>query len=103
PRKIHVAHILVRHAALPEPQGATRSREAACLRALEALEALAKDGADFDATAGKFSDSPSFDLGRVSADELDAAFAAAAFSLSPNELSYVVETGRGFHVILRKE
>ena len=40
PAHISVAHILVRHAALARPEGATRTRGQACLRALEALNKL---------------------------------------------------------------
>src|SRR5512147_1949975 len=55
PDKIRVAHILVRHAGLERPQGATRSREEACLRALDAREALEKGGA-WDEIVKKYGD-----------------------------------------------
>ena len=42
-------------------------------------------------------------LGSVSKSDLDPTFANAAFSLDVNELSHVVETDRGFHVIVRTE
>ncbi|HEY3237536.1 MAG TPA: peptidylprolyl isomerase [Polyangiaceae bacterium] len=103
PPRIEVAHILVRHSELKDPQGATRTREQACLRALEALEKL-QGGADWSASVEKYSDehSPTHgSLGEVSQDELDPQFAQAAFSLEANQLSFVVETKRGFHVIAR--
>jgi hypothetical protein len=105
PQKIGVSHVLVRHADLDRPQGAKRSREAACLRALEAREKLEAGGswADVVREYGDAGQDTQGGLGRVARDELDPAFADAAFALDVNELSYVVETQRGFHVILRTE
>ena len=105
PAKISVSHILVRHVELPRPEGATRSRGQACLRALQALNKL-KDGAAWAEVVEEYSDAPGpnhGDLGRVSKDDLDPSFAAAAFSLEVSEISYVVESFRGFHVIMRNE
>jgi peptidyl-prolyl cis-trans isomerase NIMA-interacting 1 len=101
PEVIDVSHILVRHRDLKEPHGATRTREEACLRALDALQALQANG-DWNAVALEYTDAKNDVLGRVRADELTTEFANAAFALEPNELSYVVETSRGFHIILRK-
>lgn len=101
PARIEVRHILVRHAELSDPKGASRSKEAACLRALDALEALQSGTLDWPQAVDKFSDSKDDDLGRVSPDNLTPTFAGAAFSLEVDQLSYVVETDRGYHVILR--
>lgn len=101
PGKIEVSHILVRHAELKEPRGATRSPEQACLRALDALQAL-QSGADWDETMAKFSDSKSSSLGRVALEDLSPGFAEAAFALDVDTVSYVVESDRGFHIILRE-
>lgn len=43
------------------------------------------------------------DLGRFSADKMQRAFSAAAFALQVGELSDVVETDSGMHLILRTE
>jgi NIMA-interacting peptidyl-prolyl cis-trans isomerase 1 len=105
PNRIEVSHILVRHDGLKRPQGATRSPEEACLRALKALEAL-QGGAEWDEVVQKYSDAPGAtmgNLGYVSQTDVDPKFADAAFSLEVNELSYVVETDRGFHIILRTD
>lgn len=101
PERIEVRHILVRHEGLARPEGATRTREEACLYALEALQAL-EAGTEWDAVVLKFSDAKTDDLGRVARDELSAPFADAAFELESGQLSYVVESDRGFHVILRE-
>lgn len=93
--------ILVRHRELTRPEGATRSPEEACLRALDAIERL-ENGAEWSTVAQEFSDAKTDDLGRVARDELSPAFADAAFELESGQLSYVVESDRGFHVILRK-
>lgn len=105
PLRIEVSHILVRHRDLERPQGATRTPEEACLRALEALNAL-KSGGQWDQVVDQYSDAKGAThggLGRLSRDDMDPAFADAAFALDVDELSYVVETERGFHIILRTE
>lgn len=105
PLDMVVSHVLVRHAELEHPQGATRSRADACLRALAARAAFEKGG-DWDAVVAEYSDAADAmkgSLGRVSRDQLEETFADAAFALAPNEVSYVVETPRGFHVIFRTE
>ena len=102
PARVEVRHIVVRHAALKDPKGAPRNKPAACLRALDALQALQSGDVDWPTAVAEYSDSKDDDLGRVSSDELDPAFAGAAFSLEVDQLSYVVETPRGFHVILRE-
>lgn len=102
PPKIEVAHILVRHVELADPRGSTRTPKQACLRALEALEHL-KQGQDWSEVVKQYSDSKQDALGRVSRDELSPRFGDAAFALKVNQLSYVVESDRGFHIILRKD
>lgn len=102
PSKINVRHILVRHAQARDPRGATRTRQAACERALQALQALGSGNVDWAQAVAQYSDAKDDNLGRVGPDELNAQFAAAAFALDVDELSYVVETDRGFHVIWRE-
>lgn len=103
PTSIDVSHVLVRSAESKNAGGATRTREEACLRALEAHKFL-EGGASFEEAVKKYSDAPGATegaLGSVKRGELDPKFADAAFALGPNELSWVVETPAGFHVIAR--
>jgi NIMA-interacting peptidyl-prolyl cis-trans isomerase 1 len=105
PDRIEVSHILVRHDALEDPRGATRSPEEACLRALEARKAL-EGGADWEKVVEKYSDAPgptAGGLGYISPSDVEPPFANAAFGLEVNELSYVVQTKRGFHIIARTD
>lgn len=105
PEKITVSHVLVRHAELKRSEGATRSRGEACLRAEEAREKLLL-GAEWAEIVQSHSDAGQAtggSLGQVGREDLEAKFADAAFSLGAGELSHVVETERGFHVIVRNE
>lgn len=105
PDKIVVSHILVRHKDLKRPEGATRSRGQACLRAQTAREKLLAGG-EWASVSEEYSDAAGAtggDLGSVAKDQLDATFGAAAFALEAGELSHVVETERGFHVVARTE
>ncbi len=108
PERVGVKHVLVKYAG---SRGAaatvTRSREEACLRALEARDKL-REGADFAEIVGAYSDETGAatrggSLGRVERKELVAPFADAAFELEDHQLSDVVETPFGFHVIMRTE
>jgi hypothetical protein len=108
PGPIGLDHILVRHRDIKGVDDSiTRSRGEACLRALEALKKL-QAGAEWDTVVGEYSDergaaSRGGALGTVTEDMLDREFAAAAYELELDQISYVVETKRGFHVIHRLE
>lgn len=99
PEQVHVAHVLVK--AGPDGDDAARARA-------EAIRVRAAAGADFAALARETSDDPTAkrnggDLGMIAVDRLDPAFAKAALALSkPGELSPVVKSSYGFHVILFK-
>lgn len=108
PDKITVRHVLVKHAAAKNPrEGVTRTRGEACLRAAEARDKIL-GGMSFDDAVGAFSDEPGAatragSIGEVSRDQLDPAFAATAFDLERGQMSDVVESPSGFHLILRAE
>lgn len=105
PERIDVAHILVRHAGVKDSGDVTRTREEACLRAVEAREKLF-GGGEWEAVFAEYSDSKGATQGvlyDVTEGSLDQQFAGAAFSLGVDELSHPVETKRGFHIIWRKK
>ncbi|AKT39125.1 uncharacterized protein CMC5_032720 [Chondromyces crocatus] len=74
------------------------------------LEARGKlqEGADFDALVSDYSDeagaaSRAGSLGSIERGDVLPPFADAAFELEANQVSDVVETKYGFHLILRTE
>jgi len=106
-RKVHVAHILVRyHGARNADDTVTRTSAAARADAQQIHDALA-GGADFAQAAREKSEDGSAaqggDLGWVGLGMFQPEFERAAFALAPGQLSPVVETAFGFHVIKRVE
>ena len=105
PERIDLAHIVVRHAGVKDAGDVTRTREEACLRAVEAREKLF-GGGEWETVYAEYSDSKGATQGvlyDVTEGSLDQQFAGAAFSLQVDELSHPVETKRGFHIIWRKK
>jgi NIMA-interacting peptidyl-prolyl cis-trans isomerase 1 len=108
PRAIGAKHILVKYAgAKKAPETVTRSREQACLRAEEARSQLAQ-GVSFAEVVRLYSEEPGAvsregSLGSIERSHVVPPFADAAFELRAGEVSHVVETDYGFHVILRTE
>lgn len=103
PETVTISHIVVRHKSLAEPQGASRTRGQACLRALEAREEL-RDGVEWADVVERYSDAHEpndGELGTFKKSDLHKRLRRAAFSLQPRELSYVVETEHGFEIVLR--
>lgn len=108
PPKVTVKHILIKYAGAKNPVASvTRTREEACLRAIEARDKIV-GGADFDEVVKEFSDEPGAasrngSIGSVERKDLQKPFADAAFELSLNQMSDVVESESGFHLIMRTE
>jgi peptidyl-prolyl cis-trans isomerase NIMA-interacting 1 len=108
PAKVSVRHILVKYSgAKNAADGIKRTREEACLRALEVRDKL-REGADFEEMVKEYSDEPGAatrggSIGAVERAELEKPFADAAFELSINQMSDIVETPFGFHLIVRFE
>jgi hypothetical protein len=108
PEKITVKHVLVKFAggknAGPDVK---RSRGEACMRALEARSRL-QAGDPFSEVVAEYSEEPGAatregSIGAIKRPDVVPAFADAAFELRPNEVSHVVETEFGYHIILRTE
>lgn len=100
------AEVKVRHVVLRASRNAAPVERAAAKEKLDALRAeIAAGKLDFAAAARKHSHCPSAptggDIGYIARKGglVDEAFAKAAFALKPNELSGVIETDFGLHVI----
>jgi NIMA-interacting peptidyl-prolyl cis-trans isomerase 1 len=108
PAKVTVQHVLVKYAgAKKAPATVTRTREQACLRAEEARAKL-EQGSSFADVVNAYSEEPGAatrggSLGPIERAHVVPPFADAAFELRAGEVSHVVETDYGFHIILRTE
>jgi peptidyl-prolyl cis-trans isomerase SurA len=101
----HTRHVLIRFAgARNAPPELTRSRGEA-RAAIDVVRAELLGGADFAALARERSEDGSAerggDVGTLGRGRMAEAYELAAFALAENELSVVVETEFGFHVIQR--
>jgi peptidyl-prolyl cis-trans isomerase C len=98
PPEVRARHVLVKNA----PDAAPDAR-AEALRRIEAVLTAARGGADLGDLARRYSEDSTAaaggDLGWFPPGWMVPAFDAAAFSLAPGELSSVVETPFGFHVV----
>ena len=105
PKEITARHVLIMYqGSMRAPDSITRTNEEAKSLAEEVL-AKARAGEDFGELAKQYSDGPTkirggllspFERGVMTPE-----FEEAAFSLKKDEISDVVETGFGFHVIKR--
>jgi len=108
PAEIAARHLLVSYkGALRASPGIGRSKAEARGRAEEAQKRAAA-GEDFVELVKQYSDEPGAaerggDLGKFDRGSMVPAFANAAFALKVGEISTVVETQFGFHVIKRTE
>ncbi len=105
---ILVEHLVVMHQdARRVPPNVTRTRPEARARAEEAQRRAAA-GEPFSALVEEYSDEPGAAarggrLPRFRYEDMVPEFSRAAFALAPGELSDVVDTPFGYHVILRIE
>ena len=96
--QITASHILISTQELTEEEAIQDARERA-----EAIRQELLNGADFAQTAREESEGPSGEnggsLGTFGRGQMVPAFEEAAFSLEPGEISEIVETQFGFHII----
>jgi peptidyl-prolyl cis-trans isomerase C len=99
PEEVHLRHILIK---LP-PEVTEAERQQAYTK-IQAIEQQLVEGANFTVLAIDFSQCPSSarggDLGYLTRDQLYPALAQAAFSLSPGQISPVIESPAGYHLLL---
>jgi parvulin-like peptidyl-prolyl isomerase len=98
PEQVNARHVLIEVA-----PGADEATIAAARQRMAEILAEAKQGADFAELAKTHSEGPSAprggDLGFVSPGQLVKPFEDAAFALEPGEISAIVRTRYGFHII----
>jgi peptidyl-prolyl cis-trans isomerase NIMA-interacting 1 len=108
PTRVGARHILVMHQrSAQRPEDVNRTREEARKKAQDCLNAL-RSGAAWESVVPECSDEPGAaeragDLGTFERGAMVKAFADAAFELQVNEISDIVETVYGFHIIQRTE
>ena len=108
PAQIAARHLLVMHReSRSAPPTMLRTRAEARARAEKALAAI-QSGAVFEDVVAEYSDEPGAaerggDLSKFSRKQMVKKFSDAAFQLKVGEVSAIVETEFGFHVIKRTE
>lgn len=100
--EVHARHILIQHRDVPNA-AASRSREEALALCGHLLQQL-KEGAAFEDLANKYTEDPSGkntggDLGWFGWGKMVGPFQETAFKLSVGDVSDVVETQFGYHII----
>ncbi|MFO0554940.1 MAG: peptidylprolyl isomerase [Polyangiaceae bacterium] len=108
PKTIGAKHILIMHKdSERRPPSISRTREEAKARAEQVLERV-RAGGDFDRLVIEYSDEPGAgerngDLGVFDKRSMVKPFSDAAFKLEVGQISDVVETPFGFHIIKRTQ
>jgi peptidyl-prolyl cis-trans isomerase D len=106
PAKTKASHILITHkdSQRPSDEGAKRTKDEARKIAESVLAEAGKPGADFAALAKKYTDEATGkekggDLGFFDKNAMVKPFSDAAFALKKGEISQIVETDFGYHII----
>lgn len=108
-QEVQASHLLVKHSGSRRPsswreENITRSKEEA-RKILEGYIQRIEEGETFAELASKYSDCSSFkkggDLGPFKRGMMQKPFEDSAFSLKVNEMSGIVDTDSGLHIILR--
>ena len=98
PEQIKASHILIKVDAK-----ADETKKAEARKKIKEVQQKLKDGGDFAALAKEYSEGPSStkggDLGYFRRGQMVKPFEKAALALKPNEISDVVETRFGYHLI----
>ncbi len=97
PARVHISHILM--SVEPSPEA-----KAQALKKIKEAQKKLQEGMDFDEVARLYSDDPGSasrggDLGFTQRGEFVRPFEEVAFNLEPGEISDIVETQFGYHII----
>lgn len=108
PEEIGASHLLVQYAGSQSAQASIKRTKAEALDRARAALKRARSGEDFATLVREYSDEPGAAdrggaLGRFPQHAMVKPFAKAAFRLKIGEISDVVESPFGYHVILRTE
>jgi peptidyl-prolyl cis-trans isomerase C len=99
PEEIHLRHILIK---LP-PNATTAEHREAYVK-IQAIEQQLAEGGNFTALALDDSQGPSSDrggdLGYLTRDQLYPSLAQVAFDLAPGQISQIVESPAGYHLLM---
>jgi parvulin-like peptidyl-prolyl isomerase len=105
PGNIRASHILISYAGV-ERTNATRTKEEA-EQLIKDIKAKLDGGESFEELAKTYSDCPSAekggDLGFFKKGQMVKPFEDAAFALKPGQVSGIVETKFGYHIIKRTQ
>lgn len=98
---VDISHILI------TPKAGVQAK-AAAMEKIQAIERRVQSGEDFAALAREFSQDPGSaanggDLGMVARGDLERPFEEAAFALPAGQVSAIVETRYGYHLIKTEE
>ena len=99
PEQVRASHILIK----VDP-GADEAKKAEARTRIESVQTKLKKGEDFGALAKEYSEGPSApkggDLGFFGRGQMVKPFEDAAFSMKPGQVSDMVETQFGYHLIM---
>jgi len=102
PEQVRASHILIK----VDP-GADEAKKAEARTKIESVQAKLKNGEDFGALAKEYSEGPSGpkggDLGFFGRGQMVKPFEETAFSMKPGQVSGMVETRFGYHLIMVAE
>jgi len=98
PEQIRARHILIL-----VPDGADEKADKEALKKIKEVQKKLQSGGDFEALANEYSEGPSAkqggDLGFFQHGQMVKPFEIAAFALQPGEVSPIVKTQYGYHLI----
>ena len=92
PAAVRVAHILLPYEPSKQTEDSVRSQA-------EIVRKSAVSGSEFNGLAAQYSAPPGGDLGWIRRDDVTEEFGSAVFALQPDQVSGVVRTDVGFHII----